>query len=82
MNYQIRELLCKIPASPETDELQNLLEQMHRERLRKSTIVRDALLEAKAGLEFAKISLPDLTPNSTINLALQEVRKGLNETLG
>ncbi len=32
MNAQLRELLTRIPASPETDELQSLLEAMSKER--------------------------------------------------
>ncbi len=37
MNAQLRELLTRIPASPETDELQSLLESMSHERRQAKT---------------------------------------------
>lgn len=85
MNAQLRELLTRIPASPETDELQALLEKMEEARLIKNAAMRTALEEARAGLTFALILAKKAgcdTPNSTIPMALDAVRAGLTATLG
>jgi hypothetical protein len=85
MNAQLRDLLTRIPASPETDELQDLLTLMENERLRRNTTMRDALAEAEAGLEFALVLAEKAgvaTPQSTIPLALNATRAGLAASLG
>jgi len=88
MGGQLRELLTRIPASPETDELQDLLTVMETDRLKKNAAMRDGLIEAKAGLEFC-ISLiaakvPDYfdSEHSTPRKALQCVNRALNKSLG
>lgn len=85
MNAQLRELLTRIPCSPETDELQDLLTLMERERLNRNATMRDALTEAEAGLEFAMTMAKKLgvdTPHSTVPLALNATRAGLAASLG
>ncbi len=85
MNIQLRELLTRLPCSPETDELQCLIESMDDERLRRNATMRDALAEAEAGLEFALILAGKAgvaTPQSTISLALNATRAGLAASLG
>lgn len=84
-NQQIRELLTRIPASPERDELQNLFESMERDRLLKMANIRDALQDAESGLILAVALAKEHrinTPNGTIQKALAATRKGLQETLG
>lgn len=71
--------------SPETDDLQDLLTLMERDRLTKNATMRDALMEAEAGLEFAMILAEKAgvaTPQSTIPMALNATRAGLAASLG
>ena len=85
MNAQLRELLTRLPCSPETDELQCLIESMENERLRRNATMRDALTEAEAGLEFAMVLAEKVgvaLPNCCIPLALNAARAGLAASLG
>lgn len=85
MNSQLRELLTRIPCSPETDELQDLLTLIENERLRRNATMRDALTEAEAGLEFAMVLAEKVgvaLPNCCIPLALNATRAGLAASLG
>ena len=85
MNTKLREILTRIPCSPETDELQDLLTLMENERLRRNATMRDALTHAEAGLEFAMILADKVgaaLPNCCIPLALNATRAGLAATLG